>query len=109
MHMNCENLLRVCAENRTQCLEAQAWHGVVLKRENNNLFAVVSEKYRSTESLFHLPIFMISSLEMPALSALNPAGFIPTKSSACLSFPRTHFRSNEPINRENSGAVAGHG
>src|SRR5579859_6043059 len=44
-----------------------AWSCV--ERENNNLFAVVSEKYRSIESLFHLPIFMKSSLEMPALSA----------------------------------------
>src|SRR5579859_7692235 len=42
-----------------------AWSCV--ERENNFLFAIVREKYRSTESLFHLPIFMISSLEMPAL------------------------------------------
>src|SRR5579859_819638 len=91
-----------------------------VERENNSLFAIVREKYRSTESLFHLPIFMISSREMPALSAelaaprrkewpLNPAGFIPSKSSACLSLRRTHFRSNGPSNRENSGAVAGRG
>jgi len=63
---------------------------------------------------------MISSLEMPALSAelaaprrkewpLNPAGLIPAKSSACLSLLRTHFRLNGPINRENSGAVGGRG
>src|SRR5579859_307958 len=35
-----------------------AWSCV--ERENN-LFVVVSEKYRSTELLFHLPIFMISA------------------------------------------------
>lgn len=57
---------------------------------------------------------------MPALNAelaaprrkewpLNPTGLIPAKSSDCLSFWRTHFRSNGPINRENSGAVVDFG
>src|SRR5579859_5334915 len=119
MHVNCEFAESVCRESDPMFGgPGLAWSCV--ERENNNLFFMVSEKYRSTESLFHRPIFMISSLEMPALSAelaaprqkewlLNPAGLIPAKSNACLSLLRTHFRSNGPSNRENSGAIAGRG
>jgi hypothetical protein len=40
-----------------------------VERENNNLLVDEREKYRSIESLFHLPIFIMSAREMPAFSA----------------------------------------
>ena len=80
----------------------------------------VTEKYQSIESLFHLPIFMMSVLGIPALSAelaaprrkewpLNPVGLMPANSKACEMFRSAQARSKGPYNRQNKGAEGGLG
>src|SRR5579859_1066921 len=40
-----------------------------VERENSKLLCAAAEKYRSKESLFHLPIFIMSDFAIPALTA----------------------------------------